>query len=82
MISDHLSREASRAIYAPGIEFQIGRITMVANTGTYVDAPFHRYGDGADLAGLPLERIADLDGLVVDVRNAGRDIGPDWLVPP
>jgi kynurenine formamidase len=79
-ISDHLSREASRANYAPGTEFQIGRITMVANTGTYVDAPFHRYGDGADLAALPLERIADLDGLVVDVRPAGREIGPEWLM--
>jgi kynurenine formamidase len=78
-IRDHLSREASRANYAPGTEFQIGRITMVANTGTYVDAPFHRYGDGADLAALPLERIADLDGLVVDVRKAGREIGPRWL---
>jgi kynurenine formamidase len=80
-ITDHLSREASRANYAPGTEFQIGRITMVANTGTYVDAPFHRYAEGADLASLPLERIADLDGVVVDVRDAGRAIGAEWLVP-
>jgi kynurenine formamidase len=78
VIEDHLSREASRASYAPGTEFHIARITMVANTGTYVDAPSHRYADGADLSRLPLERVADLPGVVVDVRGrAGRDIGPD-----
>ena len=43
LICDYLTREASRAIYAPGTEFQIGRIEMVANTGTYIDSPFHRY---------------------------------------
>lgn len=64
-ISDHLSRSASQMRYAPGTEFQIGRIDMVANTGTYVDAPFHRYADGVDLAGLALDVLADLDGLVV-----------------
>ena len=58
-IADHLSREASRARYAPGTEFQIARIEMVANTGTYLDAPSHRFADGADLSGLPLERLAD-----------------------
>lgn len=47
VISDHLSREASRSHYSPGTSFQIGRIDMVANTGTYIDAPFHRYGDGS-----------------------------------
>ena len=51
VICDHLSREASRARYAPGNEFQIGRIDMVSNTGTYLDTPFHRYPDGDDLAG-------------------------------
>ena len=70
VITDHLSREASRSRYAPGTEFQMGKIEMIANTGTYVDAPFHRYADGADLAQLPLERVADLDGVVV--RCAGR----------
>jgi kynurenine formamidase len=70
VISDHLSRDASRTRYAPGTEFQIGRIDMVANTGTYVDAPFHRYSDGADLAGLGLDLLADLDGVVV--RCTGR----------
>ncbi len=69
-ITDHLSRAASRSRYAPGTEFQIGKIEMVANTGTYVDAPFHRYVDGPDLAQLPLEHVADLDGVVV--RCVGR----------
>ena len=58
VISDHLSREASRATYSPGTEFQIGRIDMVANTGTYLDTPAHRYDDGWDLSELPLERVA------------------------
>lgn len=70
-LSDHLSREASRAIYAPGCEFQIGRIEMVANTGTYLDTPFHRYADGADLSRVPLERLADLDGVRVSVAGSG-----------
>ncbi len=65
VISDFLSREDSREKYAPGTTFQIGRIEMVANTGTYVDAPFHRIAGGQDIAGLPLERLADLEGLVV-----------------
>ena len=67
MICDWLSREASRARYAPGTEFQIGKIEMVANTGTYVDSPFHRYENGKDLAELPLESVADLECLVVRV---------------
>ncbi len=69
VISDHLSREASRGVYAEGTTFQIGRIEMVANTGTYVDAPFHRFADGVDLAGLPLERLADLPGLLIDATG-------------
>ncbi len=64
-ICDYWTREASAALYEDGSRFQIGRIDMVANTGTYVDAPFHRFEDGADLAHLPLEGLAALDGLVV-----------------
>ena len=67
MICDWMSRDASRAKYAPGTEFQIGKIEMVANTGTYVDSPFHRYENGKDLAELPLESVADLECLVVRV---------------
>ncbi|NOT10201.1 MAG: cyclase family protein [Gemmatimonadales bacterium] len=65
VICDYLSREASKTRYASGYEFQIGKIEMVANTGTYVDSPFHRYADGRDLSELPLESLANLDCLVV-----------------
>jgi kynurenine formamidase len=65
IICDYLSREASRERYAPGTEFQIGRIDMVANTGTYIDSPFHRYADGDDLAALKLESFAALEAVVV-----------------
>jgi kynurenine formamidase len=70
IICDWLSREASRTKYASGTEFQIGRIEMVANTGTYVDSPFHRYENGKDLSELPLESLANLDCLVVRVDPA------------
>jgi arylformamidase len=65
-ISDHLSRVDSRERYAPGVEFQIGRIEMVSNTGTYLDTPFHRYPDGHDLSGLDLARVVDVPGLLID----------------
>ena len=64
-ICDFWTREKSAANYGDGSTFQIGRIDMVANTGTYVDAPFHRHADGADLADLSLESLADLPGTVV-----------------
>jgi kynurenine formamidase len=67
VICDFLSREASRQFYAPGVEFNIGRIDMVANTGTYVDSPFHRYPDGKDLSELPLSSLANLAAVVVRV---------------
>ena len=69
VICDWMSREASRLKYAPGTEFQIGKIEMIANTGTYVDSPFHRYENGKDLAELPLESVAELDCLVVRVPH-------------
>ena len=78
VLSDHLSREASRGNYANGTTFQIGRIDMVANTGTYLDAPFHRFAAGADVAGLPLARLAGLSGLVVDATSrSGRALDAD-----
>lgn len=76
VICDFLSREASRGRYAPGVEFQIGRIDMVANTGTYVDSPFHRYADGADLSALRLESLANLRAVVIEGRG-GRALGPE-----
>jgi arylformamidase len=75
LICDFLSREQSKQHYAPGTEFQIGKIEMVANTGTYVDSPFHRYEDGRDLSRLELISLADLEGLVIRARSiAGRGI--------
>jgi kynurenine formamidase len=65
IICDYLSREASRARYAEGTEFQIGKIEMISNTGTYLDSPFHRYADGDDLSQLKLEALADLDCIVI-----------------
>jgi kynurenine formamidase len=75
IICDHLSFVQSRAKYAPGTEFTIGRIEMIANTGTYIDAPYHRYPDGDDIAALSLERDSGLDGIVVRVaKRRGRAI--------
>lgn len=74
IICDFLSREDSKKNYADGTQFQIGKIEMVANTGTYVDSPFHRFADGIDLSELPLESLANLEGVVVHARNYGRAI--------
>jgi kynurenine formamidase len=75
-VSEHMSREQSVSRYAPGTTFSIGRVELVANTGTYVDAPFHRFAAGGDVASLPLERLADVAGVVVDARQHGRALGP------
>lgn len=69
-VSDYLSRQASADRYSEGTTFQIGLIELVANTGTYIDAPFHRFEDGYDVSGFPLERIADVEGLVIDAGGA------------
>ncbi|HMB22605.1 MAG TPA: cyclase family protein [Anaerolineales bacterium] len=74
IICDYLSREESRSHYSGGTEFCIGKIEMVANTGTYVDSPFHRFADGIDLSELPLESLADLEGIVVHAQAFGRAI--------
>ena len=71
LVCDYLSREASRARYADGVSFQIGRIDLVANTGTYLDTPFHRYEDGFDLAGLPLACVTALPALRVSFDPDG-----------
>ena len=65
VICDYWSREASRANYAEGTEFQMGRIDMVSNTGTYLDTPFHRYADGDDLSDVALDRVTHLPGIVI-----------------
>jgi len=76
IICDFLSREQSRSHYTNGTTFHIGKIEMVANTGTYLDSPFHRFAEGKDLSQLPLSSLADLEGIVVHLpETAGRAIG-------
>lgn len=77
IICDFLSREASKAHYADGTTFHIGRMELVGNTGTYLDSPFHRYADGKDLSELALDSVADLEGLVFRAGAGRRAIGPD-----
>jgi arylformamidase len=75
VVCDFLSREESRSRYAEGTEFHIGRVDFIANTGTYLDTPFHRFADGVDVAGMPLETMAGLPGLLVRVvGQAGRAV--------
>lgn len=69
LICDYLSREDSKKNYAPGTEFQIGKIEIVANTGTYLDCPFHRYAEGNDLSQIHLEKLAELSGVLIDAEN-------------
>jgi len=69
-VCDFLSREASRGRYAAGTTFQIGRIDLVANTGTYLDSPFHRFGDGRDISQLTLEELADLPAVVLHAAGS------------
>jgi arylformamidase len=78
IVGDFLSFVDSRARYAPGTEFLINRIELVGNTGTYLDAPRHRYPTGRDLAALPLDRIANLDAVVIRASDrVGRAIDRD-----
>ncbi|GAB3797316.1 hypothetical protein GCM10028798_08400 [Humibacter antri] len=70
VITPHLTREASRGVYAPGTEFAMDVITMIGNTGTYLDSPYHRYADGGDLASLDLATLVDLRAEVVHVADA------------
>lgn len=83
VITPHLTREDSRANYAPGTEFAMDIITMIGNTGTYLDSPFHRYADGADLAGLDLATLVGLRAEVFHLTDAWtpqrRGIRPETL---
>jgi arylformamidase len=79
-VSEFWSRESTRSRYAEGTTFQIGRIEMVANTGTYVDSPFHRFEEGEDVSALPLEKLADLAGVVIEARSReARGVGPPFF---
>lgn len=77
-IFEHLDRTAAEAFYGPGVTFTIGMITICSNTGTYIDMPFHRFADGHDLTGLPLERVAAVPGVCIDCRGID-SIGPEHI---
>ncbi|MFN2189999.1 MAG: cyclase family protein [Candidatus Promineifilaceae bacterium] len=82
VITDFLSREDSRKLYSPGTEFHLGKIEMAANTGTYIDSPFHRFAGGADLVGISLEKLVNLPGIVVSVDESnGRAVDIKGLNP-
>ena len=77
-ICDYLSREASKAFYEEGTSFQIGSIDMVANTGTYMDCPFHRYEDGRDLSDIHLHEVVNLPAIVIQAVDQ-KEIGPSFF---
>jgi kynurenine formamidase len=77
IVCDWMSREQSRSRYAEGTEFHIGRIEMVANTGTYIDSPFHRYADGIDVSELPLDKLAGVECVVVRIAEDVKAIGAE-----
>jgi kynurenine formamidase len=70
VICDFLSRERSKEFYETGTTFQIGKIEMISNTGTYIDCPFHRFENGKDLSEVDLERFVGLEGITIDAKNA------------
>lgn len=80
IICDYLSREKSKGIYADGTEFQIGKIEMISNTGSYIDTPFHRYEKGKDLSEIVIEKLVNLDAITIhaDYRN-GIEIGKSFF---
>ena len=80
VIRDYLSREASRSHYAPGTEFQVSHIKMVASTGTYIDCPYHRYERGKDLSNMKVESFADLEAILVRaLHRSSPAIGMDFF---
>jgi arylformamidase len=78
VICDYLSREKSKEYYEAGTEFQIGKIEMVTNTGTYIDCPFHRFEHGKDLSEVGLEQFAELDAITINAKGA-TSIGKDYF---
>ncbi|WP_223292392.1 cyclase family protein [Salipaludibacillus neizhouensis] len=79
IICDYLSREESRNHYEEGTEFQIGKIEMVSNTGTYVDVPFHRYASGKDLSEITINKMAGLEGIMINIDQSIKEIGEKFF---
>ena len=61
-----LDHEQSHERYQGKAEFFLGKVELPGNTGTCLDAPFHRYRDGEDLAEISLDRIAGIPAVVFD----------------
>ncbi len=81
LICDYLSRKDSEEFYEEGTSFHIGRIDMVSNTGTYIDCPFHRYGDGDDLSDILISQVADLEGILIHAPyENGLSIDIDFFI--
>ncbi|HEY6514500.1 MAG TPA: cyclase family protein [Steroidobacteraceae bacterium] len=82
LVCDFMSREASQPGYSPGTSFHIARLEMVANTGTYLDSPYHRFAHGEDVSELALARLAGLEALVVNIAGmSGRPIDREVFLP-
>jgi kynurenine formamidase len=67
-----VTHEESRPRYRDQAEFLLGKVETPGNAATYIDSPFHRHRDAADLSRIPLASIAGLPGLVVDAAVDGR----------
>ncbi len=81
IICDYLSREESKKHYEDGTSFQIGKIEMVSNTGTYMDCPFHRYEDGKDLSQIEISQLADIEGVLINIPyNECLEIGVEYFL--
>ncbi|BAV05726.1 Kynurenine formamidase [Filimonas lacunae] len=78
VICDYLSREKSKSLYAEGTEFQIGKIEMVSNTGTYIDCPFHRFEHGKDLSEIELEAFANLEAITIQAKGV-TEVGIEYF---
>ena len=79
LICDYMSREQSRVNYDEGTTFQIGKIEMVTNTGTYIDCPFHRFEHGHDLSEVAINHFADLEAITIDARGV-MAVGPEFFI--
>jgi arylformamidase len=78
IICDYLSREKAKDFYEEGTTFQIGKIEMVTNTGTYLDCPFHRYADGKDLSEIAVQQLVDLEAITIDADQV-TEVGIDFF---
>lgn len=79
IICDYISREASKQHYAKGTSFQIGKVDMVVNSGTYIDAPFHRFAEGKDIASIDIDQVADITAIKILIPDSEQKIGKHYF---